>query len=195
MSVRLRRLRDRLATVDPGTIADDNIQGEIEYLLGDAWDELAADYGGMKPSKLRSRTEAMIWQPPVLSFKIERHGGTVNGSTRAEIQTWEVHLEAGTARFANSGFRQLHPMAKPVKTAPIADSLVDSVVNRREDRRIQWTLDRRRFRVLTSAIWPSSPNRTLQGRSRRLRQDMEARLLPLGYTRRDAWWSTPRGER
>ncbi len=45
-------------------------------ILLDAWSEMRGDDGGMAPYKLLGRTEAMDWQPPVLAFEIERHGGT-----------------------------------------------------------------------------------------------------------------------
>ena len=32
----------------------------------------------------------LTWDPPDLSFTIDRHGGTVMGSTRAERQTWTL---------------------------------------------------------------------------------------------------------
>ena len=34
--------------------------------------------------------EDLTWDPPDLSFTIDRHGGTVMGSTRAERQTWTL---------------------------------------------------------------------------------------------------------
>ena len=43
----------------------------------------------MWASKL-GRMEKVEWQPPYLTFSIERHGATVKGSTRAELQNWQV---------------------------------------------------------------------------------------------------------
>lgn len=65
----------------------------------------------MEAYKLLGRMEQVRWEPPVLSFIVERHGETVNGSTRAELQHWEVAVENRTARIVKTGQRQLKPMA------------------------------------------------------------------------------------
>jgi hypothetical protein len=36
--------------------------------------------------------EDLEWNPPMLSFIIERHGAMVLGSTRAENQRWEIDM-------------------------------------------------------------------------------------------------------
>ena len=51
----------------------------------------------------------------MLSFRIERHGGTVMGSTCAEVQFWDVDLDRCTAGIRDVTHRQL------VKTAPRHD--------------------------------------------------------------------------
>jgi hypothetical protein len=37
----------------------------------------------MTGQKLLGRMEEVVWEPPILSFTVERHGGTVQGSSRA----------------------------------------------------------------------------------------------------------------
>lgn len=51
----------------------------------------------MEAHKLLSRMEQIVWEPPVLTFVIARHGGMVLGSTRAELQHWAVDLNKMTA--------------------------------------------------------------------------------------------------
>jgi hypothetical protein len=54
---------------------------EIEVLLASCWHQLSvSDDGGMEGHKLRRRTEKLAWNQPYLTFRIERHGATVNGS-------------------------------------------------------------------------------------------------------------------
>src|SRR4051812_47015376 len=98
-------LKKHLAKFTPGRISETE---EIESLLAPCWDDLdGSDEGGMDGDKLLGRMEKVVWSPPVLTFVIERHGGTVNGSTRAELQHWTVDLDAGTAEIAESKTRQL----------------------------------------------------------------------------------------
>jgi hypothetical protein len=84
-------------------------------LLGAAWPYLTgADDHAMRSFKL-SRIEGPSWESPILRFVIERHGGTVPGSKRAELQAWEVNLDAATAEAFGAGFRQLVPKSCPVR--------------------------------------------------------------------------------
>jgi hypothetical protein len=46
--------------------------------------------------KLLNRMEKPIWNPPILTFRIERHGAAALGSSRAEVQEWTVDLERMT---------------------------------------------------------------------------------------------------
>ena len=49
----------------------------------------------MKVWKIRrdAGPEDLTWDPPNLCFSIDRHGGTVMGSKRAERQTWMLNLQ------------------------------------------------------------------------------------------------------
>lgn len=67
----------RCSRLAPGPISDTT---ELERLLAAYWDELNGDDGGMEGYKLLGRMEAVVWKP-ILSFRIERHGGTVIGSS------------------------------------------------------------------------------------------------------------------
>jgi hypothetical protein len=65
----------------------------------------------MTPNKIE-RIEEATWEDPIFTFVIERHGRTVHGSSRAELQRWTVDLDAGTATTAAShSHRQLTPPA------------------------------------------------------------------------------------
>ena len=62
----------------------------------------------MAGHKLIGRMENVEWHPPILTFLIERHGGTVLGSARAELQRWTVDLDRRTATCERVGHRQFH---------------------------------------------------------------------------------------
>src|SRR5271157_472113 len=97
-------LRNYLNTLEPGPVEETT---HLERLLAEVWDDLGGDNGGMAGIKLIRRMERVEWHRPILTFLIERHGGTVLGSTRAELQRWSVHLDRGTATCVRTGHRQL----------------------------------------------------------------------------------------
>jgi hypothetical protein len=78
----LKLLKRHLVALAPGEIAD---IGKLAALLAGCWHQFeGARAQGMNASKL-ARMEAVRWEPPILSFTIERHGATALGSTRAEV--------------------------------------------------------------------------------------------------------------
>jgi hypothetical protein len=69
---------------------------EDPLLLAGCWHEfVGAESQRMHAGKL-GRMEDVRWEPPVLSFRIERHGAMGVGSTRAELQNWRVDLDRKT---------------------------------------------------------------------------------------------------
>jgi len=69
------------------------------------------------------------------------------GSTRADLQEWTVNVEEGTASCIRSGFRQLEPMAKALKVAPVVKELVQLIEEGSEDQRLNWSGDGQRVTV------------------------------------------------
>ena len=81
------------------------------HLLANCWHELkGAGETAMQARKL-DRAEDVSWNPPVLSFTIERHGATVLGSSRAELHRWSVNMHQRTARCERGRYSQLLPTA------------------------------------------------------------------------------------
>src|SRR3954447_10470619 len=74
------QLQDVLVGTPPGDLAEE-IAGRIESLLAACWDDLAGNEGGMTGRKIPGRTEDLKWNPPILTFRIERHGAFVAGSS------------------------------------------------------------------------------------------------------------------
>src|SRR5713101_1397585 len=95
------------------------------------------------------RLEDLEWNPPVLSFVIERHGGTVKGSTRGKLQLWQVNLEKGIAQCnPNYSFRQLTPRDPALRVEPIAEEIAHLIKEKKENEKLKWNADRARVRVL-----------------------------------------------
>jgi hypothetical protein len=142
----LDELRHYLRRVAPGAITD---KRRIEEVLAPAWADLKGSTGefGMEGRKLFGRMEDVEWNPPVLTFRIERHGGTVAGSTRAELQTWNVNADAGTADGGQSGFRQLYPQDARLDVNPLVDQVAALIKDHRTHDWLKWVSDVR-VRVL-----------------------------------------------
>jgi hypothetical protein len=84
MTASLIALREFLDSIESGPVADTSL---LEGLLANCWDDLSqSSAAGMEAYELHHRMEHVRWQPPILFFVIERHGGTVLGSTRAELR-------------------------------------------------------------------------------------------------------------
>ena len=182
----MNQLRKYLKRIPEGEITD---TAKLEELLTKCWDEFVGDHGGMAPQKLLRRMEDVLWRPPVLRFVIERHGGTVMGSSRAELQYWTVDVEHKTATMGVKGYRQISPSQSTVDVKPIANKLTELIINGHNDERLQWSTDGR-VRILSGKIFPdnSVKKQTLEGRKKRLIKAMEERLTQLGWLRKGSWW-------
>jgi hypothetical protein len=133
-----------------------------------------------------SRLEEPHWDPPRFTFTIERHGGTVYGSTRAQLQRWVVDLDARTAEAAEIGHRQLRPMSPRLDVKPIAAEIAELIVAGRHDDRLQWSVDRTKVRVLTGVFIPDvGPKQT--GTQSTLREGSDARGGTLWMALRRRW--------
>ena len=111
-------LRKYFQTVPPGGI---DYPRSLEPRLAACWEELGGDEGGMRGEKLRGRMESVAWNPPRLSFVVERHGGTILGSSRAELQHWRVDVEAQTATLGKVGHRQIERMKPRLDVKRLVD--------------------------------------------------------------------------
>jgi len=128
------KLQQFLATIPPGSITDTT---ELARLLADAWNQFTGDGGGMEGRKLLGRMEDVAWNPPLLTFIIERHGGTVMGSTRATLQEWTVDVENMTVACLEARTRQLRPMQSRLDLGSVVQEIVAQVVNHQQDRRLK----------------------------------------------------------
>ena len=63
----------------------------------------------------------------VIEFEIERHGGTVMGSSRAERQGWRIDLKNGTASHATLGYKQLYKQNARLDIRPVVKGVVEAV--------------------------------------------------------------------
>jgi hypothetical protein len=188
-------LKKHLFALAPGEIAE---TGRVTALLAGCWHEfVGAESQRMHAGKL-GRTENVRWEPPVLSFRIERHGAMGVGSTRAELQDWRVDLDRKTAQCeSNRGYRQALPRAEGVRIEPIAEELAESIIAGRVDQRLKWQ-GGETVRVLMAKVFPydSGYMQTVTGRRKRLRAALEPLLARNGWreNRRDVYSKACSGE-
>ena len=180
----LSALKSYLSSQPPGPLTEEE---QLETLLVSAWDELkgSAD-GGMESYKLKGRMESLAWNPPILSFQIERHGATANGSVYAEMQQWEINCEKGTANYDkfNSRRRQVAPKSLPLKVGPIAKEIAEIIRRGATDHRLKW-LSSTEAKVLISEIisgWGAQ--QTVSGRRKRFYAALGHELAETGWAKR-----------
>jgi hypothetical protein len=117
----MTNLREYLAALQSGDVPAST---GLDRLLAAHWDEFeGSDENGMQGYKLLGRMEQVRWQPPVLSFVLERHGGMVMGSTRGELQHWEVDLDKRTTFIVKTSLRQLEKMARRISVKELAEEI------------------------------------------------------------------------
>lgn len=177
---RLQTLHQRLGEMDPGPVA---ASSGIDSLLSDCWNLFeGSDFQSTTAYKLDGRMEDIYWTPPVLSFRIERHGGTVLGSTRAEMHRWEVNIDTMQAHWSQGGHRQLYTQAKKFVAGPCADEVAGKILAGEEREGLKWLERGAKVQVTLSRIIPDDGFRQTQaGRSRRLRQELCQRLTAQGW--------------
>jgi len=175
----MKELLEYLESISSGPISDPS---ELVKLLSYCWDEFeGGDAAGMTAYKLE-RMEDANWEPPILRFRIERHGAAALGSTRAEVQEWEIDVRDRSASFRDAGRRQIYPMQPRVDVRATVEQIVDLIVHRRQNGWLKWR-DDGSVRVLVGKILPkeSTVRRTLEGRRRRFREHLDDRLCDSGW--------------
>jgi hypothetical protein len=152
----------------------------VGLLLSDCWDALEGGTDtNMRAEKLW-RIEEPSWIPPILEFSIERHGQTVNGSSRATVYRWSVNLETGEACIIGEKRRQLYPMDKRLNVKPIAQSLADAIIAGKQDARITINKDGS-VRLKIADIIPETNLQTTSARRKRLRAQLSMILASHGW--------------
>lgn len=177
----LSKLDESLSNLPPGSIDDDS---DVVGLLIDAWETLDGSCEqNTTAEKLLGRIEGLAWEPPILKFTIERHGGTVLGSSRAELHDWEVDVKRGTACLSKIRYRQLRKRQPAVDVDPIAEELVQAILQHTDDDRICW-LKSGDAKISMGKVFPSNDaaKQTVAGRRKRLRLRLEELLRAPGWT-------------
>ena len=83
-----------------GSVGEDiQVASRLSKLLTFCWESFdGSSETSMAADKIDGRARGFKWKSPILTFEIERHGGTVIGSTRADRQEWTIDVEKRTAK-------------------------------------------------------------------------------------------------
>jgi hypothetical protein len=140
----------------------------------------------MEPWKV-SRAEDLRWDPPYLSFMIERHGPTVLGSSRAELHEWRINLEKGTASCEQGRYRQLRPTSKRLNIKPIVACICEAVQQGPESDSplaqkgiIVWK-GTDEVSIRHGDLISGNYQRTIESRRKRFRGELIGQMKPLGW--------------
>jgi len=167
-------------SINSGPIND---SAEHECLLAACWKQIAgSDEERMGGHKLHGRMENVSWDPPQLTFKIERHGQTVCGSSRASIHKYRLNVDEKTADIDIAGHRQLRPMNKRLDVKAIAQEVAKLILDNQHDDRLKWSSNDK-VTVLIGKIIPadSAPSQTVSGRRKRFRKVVDELLTTSGW--------------
>lgn len=168
----------------PGHLSDDDCLRTLAE-LSECWGSIpGSDVKNTTADKLH-RAEEVCWAPPILSFTLERHGGTVLGSSRASLHRWEVDTEEPQARIAKTSVRQLSPKAQVMDIEKMANEIATLILNGVDDRRVTWLEDRQRVQVNIGEVIPQTNPQTTQGRRKRFRAILESLMSEANWTRQD----------
>ena len=177
----IRKLKFYLSNITPGRIENSS---KLESLLISCWEDLNLPDGNqtsMGADKLQGRMEDLKWNPPTLTFAIERHGSLVQGGSRAEVHWWEVNLKDNSAGIFKESYRQIHSRQKSLNVKPLAENAANLILSNAQHDSLKW-LEDDNVRVLTGKIIPNiGPQETVAGRRKRFRKDLLNEIKDKGW--------------
>ena len=155
------KLQEILSSVPHGKVdPKSELGGQVLNELGKVWDELQGSKNASTTGeKVAARSEDVTWDGTILSFVLERHGGTVNGSVYAELHRWIVDPLLLTARMMGSGKRQLKPKQKAIGKEDllrIAESTFQDIKNEVPQDFYLLTKDRKKVQIYLNRLLPSA---------------------------------------
>jgi hypothetical protein len=173
----LNSLRQYLATAPRGALTAEHAS-EVEALLANCWDQLdRPPHGGMREWKILGRTENMRWEPPILSFNIERHGAAALGSVYAAVQSWRIDVATASAVYGGDKKRLIRQKDAPLNAKLLAQEIAALIVEGKSDPRLKRLSDGR-VRLDILAIIPETNKQTTASRRQRFADAIDAALAP-----------------
>lgn len=177
MKEEYKALRAFLDALPTGPVGDTD---ELARHLANAWHGLEGSDSTRMAAYKVGRMENARWDPPHLTFEIERH-------VYAEMQRWRVNIEQRTAEADEWPGRKrlVGERQPPIHVGPIVSEIVEAIVAGADDRRLRWWKEKNRVRIEIGRIFPagSAVKETLTGRRRRFGRLAEEELAQRGWRR------------
>jgi hypothetical protein len=182
----MKELEDYLISLPQGVIQDQDIKN-IEKYLEKVWEQLEdSNATQMCGFKLRRGIENVKWNPPILSFIIERHGGTVMGSSRAERQSWSIDIIQKKAYSGTVGYRQIYKRQPNLNVELLVKEVFKLINEGTKDDRLKWNKDGS-VRILIGKInelsKSSAVKQTMLGRRKRFMTSMDELMNSIGWVK------------
>jgi hypothetical protein len=162
----------------------ENASPKIIELLQICWQHLDGSEENNTDSGKIYRAENLRWSPPLLYLELERHGATVNGSSRAEVHHWAINVNRGTAQIVKVERRQLTKMSPRMDVKAKAREIADVIFHDLEHPSIQWDDNKLVVIIAISQIIPETVAQTTQSRRKRFRVSLDSILLEQGWERK-----------
>ena len=175
-------LIDYAESLSPGELSVDERKILIN-LLSKSWDELQGSSAEKTTFDKLFRAENLRVDYPMIYFELERHGGLVNGSTRADIHRWEINLEQSKAILRSRTYRQVSSLDKRYNATEAARMVSKNIINGEDHEYLTWDAEKTRVTVILNKIVPSSYSRTTQGRNKRFREELQEMMNNTGWDR------------
>jgi hypothetical protein len=183
----IEKLIEFLEPLKPGPIKDQPNNNPykpgtvLERLVFECWDEFeGGNSEKMVSYKVLHRMEKPVWNPPILSFTMERHGATVGGSIWADIQEWKLNIQTLKADCETIGRRQVEAMDRRLNVGPITEEIAHLIQTHETDERLKWNKDGS-VRIRMGKIIPMTKAQTTTGRRKRFRKALTESLANTGW--------------
>lgn len=184
----IERLLDLVRTLPVGPIDRQTKLGkEVLDGLEKVWTQLEGTSDQSTYADKLWRAEELVWTPPLIKFCLERHGGTVNGSSRADLHFWEVDLEKRFAHIARRTHRQLVKADSRLDCAALARSIAAAVEAGNSHEGLLWEDANHTVTIKIGILIPESVQSTTTARRKRFR----AAFIPLMHEQ--GWEPRPKG--
>jgi len=177
----LQDLQRLLKDLPPGPLDNTHSQ-EARLLLQGCWSSLEGrGENATEWDKIHRAEDLCLAAEGCITFQLERHRPTVNGSTRADVHHWQVNLNSGKAKIVKTSVRQLYKASARWDHKEAAQEIIAAACSGKQHRGIKWLREGQDFRVVLSKVVPSGCPRTTADRNKRLRKCLEDTLAPLGW--------------
>ena len=183
MESKINELIEKLNTLKHGLVPGSN-KTEVLNLLSGCWQYLDGSDDQNTTAEKLYRAEKLAWDGTILSFILERHAGTVNGSSRAALHHWNVDLAKNYAKISETSPRQIYPMDSQMDIKKKANEVAEQILSREQLENIEWRTANHVV-LNISRIIPETNMKTTTDRRKRFRAELEKIMSNQGCDRKD----------